>query len=500
MALPDRQSSRWAIAPEVAQTLDYTCAGATHSAKTSTPNVHVFQQNLNPFEKLIEPLPVEEPGPWALRPPLFGGSYEPGFSKRKQRHVPILITQGVVDSVLHRLPDSPVSLGSDPRTSDSSTSEGQEEKKAGSAAARRQQRHIPIVIPSFAQPKDNHQPTPTCNQSDTSGNSETKPYSCKTFFPVMSRPNTSGSRTSTLDSSTSMPSPSQMNNGRSQPSSGAYLSDMSSSQSSLTQLVQDTQAQSVRPLRVGDQSPYAGTSSPTVGQQSQSVNGTTNLSGLVCNIHKCTGKEPHALVGATTTVLGDKLYVFGGRVLSRRRPQLTSEMHELDLVKRHWTKIEALGDIPPPRYFHSVCPLGDTKLICYGGMSPASTATSQPPVISQEPQPEVVVMSDIHIYDAPTRTWTYIATTETPQGRYAHCAAVLPSSAIFTSANAPLSAIHHNPASSNPNQGSIGVALDGAGGAEMIVVGGQNSANHYIEQVSVFNLRSLKWTSTSTLG
>ncbi|KAJ4286089.1 hypothetical protein N0V90_013438 [Kalmusia sp. IMI 367209] len=51
-----------------------------------------------------------------------------------------------------------------------------------------------------------------------------------------------------------------------------------------------------------------------------------------------------------------------------------------------------------------------------------------------------------------------------------------------------------------PNQGSIGVQLDGEGGAEMVVVGGQDSANHYIEQISVFNLRSLKWTATNTLG
>jgi hypothetical protein len=34
----------------------------------------------------------------------------------------------------------------------------------------------------------------------------------------------------------------------------------------------------------------------------------------------------------------------------------------------------------------------------------------------------------------------------------------------------------------------------------MVVVGGQDSANHYIEQISVFNLRSLKWTATNTLG
>ena len=236
------------------------------------------------------------------------------------------------------------------------------------------------------------------------------------------------------------------------------------------------------------------------GQHMQPMPGTTNLSGMVCNVHKCTGKEPHALVGATTTILGDKLYVFGGRKLSRRRTQLTSDLYVLDLVRRHWTKLETRGNIPPPRYFHSVCALGDNKLVCYGGMSPAHGNVPQQTSNSADQQPEVVVMSDIHVYDVPTQTWTYIPTIDNPQGRYAHCATVLPSSAVFTSANAPLSAIHHNPSSTNPNQGTIGVALDGTGGAEMVVVGGQDSANHYIEQVNVFNLRSLKWTATHSLG
>ncbi|KKY26685.1 putative regulatory protein ral2 [Diplodia seriata] len=110
-------------------------------------------------------------------------------------------------------------------------------------------------------------------------------------------------------------------------------------------------------------------------------------------------------------------------------------------------------------------------------------------------------MSDIHIYDVNTRMWMKIDTSDSPQGRYAHCAAILPSSAVFASSGATLSAIHHNPASANqPNAGSIGIDLDGTGGAEMVVVGGQDSANHYIEQISVFNLRSLKWIATNTLG
>ncbi|KAJ5980392.1 hypothetical protein N7481_007690 [Penicillium waksmanii] len=233
--------------------------------------------------------------------------------------------------------------------------------------------------------------------------------------------------------------------------------------------------------------------------QNQLASGPINLSGLVCNVRRTTGKEPHPLVGATTTILGDKLYVFGGRVLSRSRPQLTADLYELDLIRRHWTKIDAGGDIPPPRYFHSMCALGDNKLVAYGGMSPAPGTPRDPsnPGAGTETQSEVVVMSDIHIFDVPSRRWTRVAAHESPQGRYAHCATIMPSSASFTSASAPLSAIHHNPESNTPHQGSLGVDIDGFGGAEMVVVGGQDSSNHYIEQISVFNLRSLKWTNTS---
>lgn len=248
--------------------------------------------------------------------------------------------------------------------------------------------------------------------------------------------------------------------------------------------------------------------SPNSGQQraQTSAAGTAgattpsaHLSGLMCNVHRTTGREPPPLVGATTTILGDKLYVFGGRILSRSRPApLTADLYELDLIRRHWTKLETTGDIPPPRYFHSVCALGDTKLVCYGGMSP--TTSQKNAAIPQDQQPEVTVMSDIYIYDVPTRKWTFIPTQDAPQGRYAHCACILPSSAVFASHRGPLSALQHNPSTGNPNEGRIGINIDGTGGAEMIIVGGQDASNHYIEQISVFNLRSLKWVSTQPLG
>ena len=440
-------------------------------------------------------------------------THEAGFSRHRPRHVPIIIPPNIIDSVLKELPaasktSGPVflpTLTATPRL----TYDFTKEEPLISPQARKQPRHIPIIIPSFAHPQGLFPPTPPSSAENTPRASGSL-HSCKALFTDMSRPTTSGSRTSTQDSDVSAPSPSQSHPGRFKPSSSTYLTDMnSSSGSSLNQdhVMHDQQPNSEHATQSSRQYERANAATeppPQANNTPPQTNGTTNLSGLVCNVHKCTGKEPHALVGATTTVLGDKLYVFGGRVLSRRRPQLSSDLHELDLVRRHWTKIDTTGDVPPARYFHSMCALGDTKLICYGGMSPSSNhaqgGANQGQATAMGEQPDMAVMSDIHIYDAPTRNWIHVSTADIPQGRYAHCAAVLPSSATFTSANAPLSAIHHNPPSNIPNQGTLGVALDGAGGAEMVVVGGQDSANHYIEQISVFNLRSLIWTNTSSLG
>lgn len=327
------------------------------------------------------------------------------------------------------------------------------------------------------------------------------------------------SRTSTMESSSSAAAASaQIYGGQ-----GQYVQDMNSSMSSLASSSrQDTNEDNRDGLTPRSNGPAtSSTPSPAIGPGGRQVppasaasaagasqGSSTHLSGLMCNVHRTTGREPPPLVGATTTILGDKLYVFGGRVLSRSRPApLTADLYELDLIRRHWTKLVTAGDVPPPRYFHSMCALGDTKMVCYGGMSPAPVTTAQPAAAAaasgpdQQPQqPEVSVMSDIYIYDAPTKKWTYLPAQDAPQGRYAHCACILGSAAAFSSSRAPLTALQHNPSSAAPNEGRIGINIDGSGGAEMIIVGGQDGANHYIEQISVFNLRSLKWTSTQPLG
>ncbi|CAI6335910.1 unnamed protein product [Periconia digitata] len=367
-------------------------------------------------------------------------------------------------------------------------------------------RHVEIVIPDWAIPIKKSPCLLPSPSFDTPISTTCALPAAESSPASMARQTPNTSRTNTIDSQTSAPSPSQLYPDTFRNGGANYTSSVNGSQTSLHD--QDGE----RPPALSARTPNLGISpalmqTAGLGTPSNS-NSTSGLSGLVCNVHRTTGREPHPLVGATTTILGDKLYVFGGRRLSRTRPQLTSDLFELDLIKRHWTKVDAKGDIPPPRYFHSVCALGDTKLVCYGGMSPAMSNASQQPnqaanVMQGNPadgQPEVIVMSDIHIYDTLTKSWMNITTNDAPQGRYAHCATILPSCASFSSETSTLAAIRHNPSSSTPNQGSIGVQLEGEGGAEMVVVGGQDSANHYIEQISVFNLRSLKWTATNMLG
>ena len=399
-------------------------------------------------------------------------------------------------SYVPSLPSPPISLSSSSFSSSNAKSTSFSSTGETADVKRVTPRHVEIKNPNYgpALMKESHlealqQPT----QPSTDG-LRVAPSSFD-----MAQPIPDFSRANTMDSTISGSLPERPMSSHSANGSAVQLNSAYSSQVSLidTRAEYDSasEAESTKQDNPSESDPTLRSQAQTTIQRPAQTVSTANLSGLVCNVHRTTGKEPHALVGATTTILGDKLYVFGGRRLSRISPQLTSSLYELDLTQRHWSKIHAKGDIPAPRYFHSVCALGDTKLVCYGGMSPAPGVEA-----SSETKAEVVVMSDIHIYDVMTRTWTKVLTQEIPQGRYAHCAAILPSSAVFASPRAPMSAVHHNPSSGHPNQGSLGVALDGTGGAEMVVVGGQDSTNHYIEQISVFNLRSLTWTNTLEMG
>ena len=412
--------------------------------------------------------------------------------RRIPNHVPIIITEQLKASVQKNSPHSPT---------DGEGSAWKVNSFVPCVYSRRvsltggKARYIPIIIPEYAQPHNPFPPSPPLSSGETTPKELVQEALTKRL-PFSMRPAAlpSGSRRPSNANSTASTSAESLH----QPNSRSQIS-LAGVEGQFEDGLQNELP--LRPRPSGEQSTSINESLSLSSSQS-TITGTANLAGLMCNVHRCTGKEPHGLIGTTTTIVGDKLYVFGGRRLSKRKSQLTNDLFELDLIRRHWTKLQTNGEPPPPRYFHTVCAVGDSKLICYGGMSPAPTdSNAQSPEKEHEQPAEVIVMSDVHVYDIATQTWESIKTKPGgPQGRYAHCATVLPSSSVWTSAQAPRSAIKHNASSSNPNEGALGYSVDGSGGAVMIVVGGQDSANSYIEQISVFNLRSMEWGSTQAFG
>ena len=345
-------------------------------------------------------------------------------------------------------------------------------------------RHVEIVIPSYAQPV--LEPLRSGNSIISNFPSFPQPPSVPPSLPSHLRTRSRRhSSVSTIKPSDFKPTAGMAMNGSRGPSTGPQpvLQLKDPGTATFPSLNSNRSSMSRGPSRAGDHSPAAEPnpwSEPRIAGVTTKTEQSSSANELACSVARTTGNEPGALTGAATTILGDKLYVVGGRHISSRSQDFVSHVYELDLVTRHWTKLETQGDVPAPRYFHTICALGDSKLICYGGLSPAAKGVDDS--LRSTHEPNLVVMSDVSILDVETQTWTVTPAKEAPLGRYAHCASVVPSTSFFAT-------------SSDSSD-----TLDGQGGAELVIAGGQDNKSKYISQVSIFNLRSRKWTSTVPLG
>ncbi|KAI9627768.1 hypothetical protein H4Q26_017205 [Puccinia striiformis f. sp. tritici PST-130] len=196
--------------------------------------------------------------------------------------------------------------------------------------------------------------------------------------------------------------------------------------------------------------------------QPQQPSGT--LADLTACLRSTTGEIPPPLVGASITVLGTSIYVFGGRLVPTRL--MISDMYRLDLNTLEWQKIwpePSLGlrsdskgkakatesdlitqdpssestttttneiqtpvIIPPraphPRYFHSAEAWGH-KLVIFGGMGYAATPNkihTQPTDSNHQPTESelgLCVLDDLVIFDSLLEPAQQIAM---PSPRYAH--------------------------------------------------------------------------------
>lgn len=78
------------------------------------------------------------------------------------------------------------------------------------------------------------------------------------------------------------------------------------------------------------------------------------------------GVPPQPRAAHTCAVLGNKGYIFGGRVLQTRM----NDLHYLNLDTWTWSgRVPINGENPKHRSWHTLTPIADDKLFLFGGLS-----------------------------------------------------------------------------------------------------------------------------------
>ena len=182
-----------------------------------------------------------------------------------------------------------------------------------------------------------------------------------------------------------------------------------------------------------------------------------SISDLTTETKSTKGDIPPALVGASTTVIGNDLYVFGGRVASSR--QMTNHLYILNLSTLVWMRHIAPPDsaLPPsPRYFHSATAYKNRYIVVFGGMSNVSPTNRRKQAPNEE---KLYAMDDIAMFDVETMSWIEIQSSPsifTPQARYAHLATIW-----------------------NDDK--------------FVIFGGQDANNQHVYETNVFDLKDSSW-------
>ncbi|KAG0234118.1 hypothetical protein BGX31_004670 [Mortierella sp. GBA43] len=199
--------------------------------------------------------------------------------------------------------------------------------------------------------------------------------------------------------------------------------------------------------------------------------GLQSISDLTTTSRITTGDIPPPLVGSTMTIVDDKLYLFGGRFVQTRL--MTNSLYILHLDEFRWEDVSSIVNVmptempvgdpgaedenemsPPPteRYFHSANAYKNMVVI-FGGMGPAA--------IAGEDQQDLVVFSDINVLDLELLQWRQVripSSSHAPKPRYAH--------------------------------------LSSISGSKLVIIGGQDIANKYIEEINVLDLDSWQWVAS----
>ncbi|ORY93570.1 hypothetical protein BCR43DRAFT_382024 [Syncephalastrum racemosum] len=177
--------------------------------------------------------------------------------------------------------------------------------------------------------------------------------------------------------------------------------------------------------------------------------GMQSIADLTIKTRPTSGEIPPPLVGASTLIVKDHLYVFGGRHTPSR--EMSNDLYVLDLSSLVWKKHNPSAPQPRARYFHSAT-VHKHYMVIFGGMSYISGTQ------------DLCALDDVLLLNLNTLNWVYpdiAPSVYAPEARYAHLAVT------------------------NQNK--------------LIVMGGQDMANQYIKEINVLDLQSFTWVHGCSL-
>ncbi|CAO3622416.1 unnamed protein product [Mucor fragilis] len=175
---------------------------------------------------------------------------------------------------------------------------------------------------------------------------------------------------------------------------------------------------------------------------------THSIAELITDFYKTTGNVPPPLIGATTTLVHQHIYVFGGRVQSTR--QISNRVYILSLKTKAWKTVQPQNTPPTPRYFHSAdYHEQKNQILIYGGMGVKKSARGAE---------ELVALDDLVFLNIQTMGWEYHAPANEaplPSPRYAHVSSLIR--------------------------------------GKLIVIGGQDVNNQYLQDMHIFDIKKGSW-------
>ncbi|GEM11084.1 regulatory protein Ral2 [Rhodotorula toruloides] len=212
---------------------------------------------------------------------------------------------------------------------------------------------------------------------------------------------------------------------------------------------------------------------------------------LTSTVRKTKGDVPPPLVGASVTLVGDSIYVFGGRPVASR--EMVDTLFALDLRRLAWNKLwpptspsasSAKG--PTPRYFHSAAAWED-KLVVFGGQRfVPSSGTSKG-------DGHLETLDELLVWDTKKQSWLFPNTAvrngaRRPTPRYAHL------SVVSTVSTEPIVLCPPSSSSSSSSSGSRQPS-DTSTSSRLVIIGGQDYENNYVSDLSILDLSSMEWVS-----